>query len=173
MDGTTPAAIPRRVAKTIAVTAVAGVRSKRIVPVALPASFASYWLIPRLPGFYQKHPEIDLHLDSLGYFKLMEGEGVDVVLHKISKWKCENQDNYLPFLKGEFVFFADATSDARVEDGIKLIHSLMEFRKDPNMNYMPDKNKSAGKIDPVVSGIIAIGVSQTGESDDYAGPLTY
>jgi len=59
-----------------------------------------------------------------------------LMLHQVSKYKCENQDNYLPFLRGEFVFFADATSDARIEDGIKLIHSLMEFRKDPGINLL-------------------------------------
>jgi LysR family glycine cleavage system transcriptional activator len=48
--------------------------------VALPQSFASHWLMPRLQGFYQKYPEIDLQLDSLGYFRMFESEDVDVVL---------------------------------------------------------------------------------------------
>lgn len=49
--------------------------------IALPQSFASHWLIPRLPSFYEKHPEIDLHLDSLGYFKKLDGDNIDLVLH--------------------------------------------------------------------------------------------
>ena len=52
--------------------------------VALPQSFASSWLIPRLPGFYDRHPEIDLQLDSLGYFESLDGDNIDVVL-KVAK----------------------------------------------------------------------------------------
>lgn len=51
-----------------------------ILRVALPESFASYWLIPRLPKFYEVHQDIELQLDSLGYFQSLEGENVDVAL---------------------------------------------------------------------------------------------
>jgi LysR family glycine cleavage system transcriptional activator len=61
--------------------------------IALPQSFASSWLIPRLPSFYRQHPEIDLQLDSLGYFKSLEGEDIDVVLQvakePIRAFHCE------------------------------------------------------------------------------------
>jgi LysR family glycine cleavage system transcriptional activator len=55
-------------------------RRSKTLRIALPQSFASAWLIPRLPGFYRLHPEIDLQLDSLGYFNSLDGEDIDVVL---------------------------------------------------------------------------------------------
>jgi LysR family glycine cleavage system transcriptional activator len=59
-------------------------RRNNTLRVALPQSFASSWLIPRLPSFYERHPEIELKLDSLGYFQSLEGEDIDVVL-RLSK----------------------------------------------------------------------------------------
>lgn len=63
----------------------AGAQMKRIrqtntLCVALPQSFASYWLLPRVASFYEQYPDTELRLDSLGYFNLLESEGVDVVL---------------------------------------------------------------------------------------------
>lgn len=54
-------------------------RSNRL-RVALPQSFASSWLIPRMGDFYEKYPDIDLQLDSLGYFSLLENDNIDVLL---------------------------------------------------------------------------------------------
>ncbi len=48
--------------------------------IALPQSFASAWLIPRLPRFYERHPKIDLQLDSLRYFSGLEDDGIDIAL---------------------------------------------------------------------------------------------
>lgn len=55
-------------------------RQTNTLCVALPQSFASYWLLPRVASFYAQYPNTDLQLDSLGYFNLLESEGVDVVL---------------------------------------------------------------------------------------------
>jgi LysR family glycine cleavage system transcriptional activator len=55
-------------------------RSNNTLRIALPQSFASHWLMPRLSSFYDKHPEIDLRLDSVGYFNFLEGDNIDVVL---------------------------------------------------------------------------------------------
>ncbi len=61
--------------------------------VALPQSFASHWLMPRLQDFYRMYPEIDLQLDSLGYFRMFESEKVDVVLwvgpEPLASFHCE------------------------------------------------------------------------------------
>ncbi len=59
-------------------------RNRKKLRIALPESFASSWMIPRLPRFYERHPEIDLELDSLGYFRGLEGDGIDVLL-KVAK----------------------------------------------------------------------------------------
>lgn len=52
--------------------------------VALPQSFASSWLIPRMASFYERYPDCDLQLDSLGYFNMLDSEDVDVLL-KVAK----------------------------------------------------------------------------------------
>lgn len=61
--------------------------------VSLPESFASYWLIPRLPLFYEIHQDIELSLDSLGYFKNLEGDNVDVAIRvsraPLNAFHCE------------------------------------------------------------------------------------
>jgi len=59
-------------------------RRRNSLRVALPQSFASSWLIPRMGGFYEKYPDIDLQLDSQGYFNMLESEEVDVLL-KVAK----------------------------------------------------------------------------------------
>jgi len=55
-------------------------RKAATLRVALPQSFASSWLMPRITSFYERYPDIDLQLDSLGYFSLLENDGVDVLL---------------------------------------------------------------------------------------------
>lgn len=59
-------------------------RRNNTLRVALPQSFASSWLIPRMAGFYEKYPDTDLQLDSLGYFNMLESDDVDVLL-KVAK----------------------------------------------------------------------------------------
>ncbi len=54
-------------------------RSKRL-HVALPQAFASFWLIPRLSRFYDAHPNVELELDSLGYFDALETNEADVFI---------------------------------------------------------------------------------------------
>ncbi|QYE34570.1 LysR family transcriptional regulator [Polymorphobacter sp. PAMC 29334] len=55
-------------------------RQANTLCVALPQSFASYWLLPRVASFYEQYPNTELRLDSLGYFNLLESEAIDVVL---------------------------------------------------------------------------------------------
>lgn len=55
-------------------------RGGATLKVALPQAFASSWLMPRVTSFYERHPDIDLQLDSLGYFNQLESEDVDVLL---------------------------------------------------------------------------------------------
>ncbi|UAJ09752.1 LysR family transcriptional regulator [Polymorphobacter megasporae] len=55
-------------------------RQTNTLCVALPQSFASYWLLPRVSSFYEQYPNTELRLDSLGYFNLLDSEAIDVVL---------------------------------------------------------------------------------------------
>lgn len=48
--------------------------------VSVPESFASHWMMPRLPRFYRAHPEIELQLDSLGYFNSLDDDDIDVAI---------------------------------------------------------------------------------------------
>jgi len=48
--------------------------------VTMPLSFASDWLIPRLPRFYEKCPHIDLNIDTIGYTTGIPGDSVDASL---------------------------------------------------------------------------------------------
>jgi LysR family glycine cleavage system transcriptional activator len=63
---------------------VAAPRRGNTLRVALPQSFASTWLIPRMSDFYEKYPDTDLQLDSQGYFNMLESDSVDVLL-KLAK----------------------------------------------------------------------------------------
>jgi LysR family glycine cleavage system transcriptional activator len=63
---------------------VAAPRRGNTLRVALPQSFASTWLIPRMSGFYEKYPDTDLQIDSQGYFNMLESDSVDVLL-KLAK----------------------------------------------------------------------------------------
>jgi LysR family transcriptional regulator, glycine cleavage system transcriptional activator len=63
---------------------IEGRRGANTLRVALPQSFASSWLIPRMGSFYERYPDCDLQLDSLGYFNMLDSEDVDVLL-KLAK----------------------------------------------------------------------------------------
>jgi LysR family glycine cleavage system transcriptional activator len=55
-------------------------RRGKCLHVALPQSYASGWLMPRLSTFYGLHPDIELHLDSIGYFDGLEATEADVAI---------------------------------------------------------------------------------------------
>lgn len=55
-------------------------QSARPVHVSLTASFASSWLMPRLPAFQARHPDIDLVLDPTPKLVPLEPGGVEVAL---------------------------------------------------------------------------------------------
>lgn len=52
----------------------------RRVTVATYASFASLWLVPRLPQFQAKHPGIDIRIDASDRLVNLEAEEVDLAL---------------------------------------------------------------------------------------------
>jgi LysR family transcriptional regulator, glycine cleavage system transcriptional activator len=55
-------------------------RRDDILRIALPQSFASSWLLPRIGTFYETYPNTDLQLNWRGYFNMFEDEDVDVLL---------------------------------------------------------------------------------------------
>lgn len=57
-----------------------GAGPSRRVTVATYASFASLWLVPRLPGFQSAHPGVDIRIDASDRLVNLESEGVDVAL---------------------------------------------------------------------------------------------
>jgi DNA-binding transcriptional LysR family regulator len=52
----------------------------RRVTVATYASFASLWLVPRLPHFQSMHPGVDIRIDASDRLVNLEAEGVDLAL---------------------------------------------------------------------------------------------
>jgi LysR family glycine cleavage system transcriptional activator len=61
-------------------------RNSEILTVSITTSFASHWLIPRLPDFQQNHPDIHVHLAPSPAFPANLGDGVSPLL-MVSRWK--------------------------------------------------------------------------------------
>jgi LysR family transcriptional regulator, glycine cleavage system transcriptional activator len=62
---------------------VARVRGAEAVPrvtVATYASFASLWLVPRLPGFQRAHPGIDIRIDAADRLVDLDAEDIDLAI---------------------------------------------------------------------------------------------
>lgn len=55
-------------------------RGREILTVTVSPSFAAKWLIPRLERFRERHPGIDIRLDTTARLVEMESEGVDVAV---------------------------------------------------------------------------------------------
>lgn len=63
-----------------AARAVQRLENRSVLRVALPESFASTWLMPRLSRFYEVNRDIELRLDSKGYFDQLELRDADVLI---------------------------------------------------------------------------------------------
>jgi DNA-binding transcriptional LysR family regulator len=63
-----------------AVDAIRGVGGVLRVTVATYASFASLWLVPRLPEFQRTHPGIDIRIDAADRMVDLEAEDVDLAI---------------------------------------------------------------------------------------------
>ena len=57
-----------------------------VLTVNITTSFASHWLIPRLPDFQQRHPDIAVHLSPSHYFPSDLGATLDVAI----RWGVTN-----------------------------------------------------------------------------------
>lgn len=69
-----------------AVRGVAQEEARRIVVTALP-SFASRWLIPRLPGFSRRHPRIEIDLRPSREVVALDRGGIDLAIrYGRGKW---------------------------------------------------------------------------------------
>jgi LysR family glycine cleavage system transcriptional activator len=61
-----------------ATTALDLAKTRSVLRISVPESFASVWLVPRLSSFYKKNYEIELHLDSRSYYEQLDLRDVDV-----------------------------------------------------------------------------------------------
>jgi DNA-binding transcriptional LysR family regulator len=64
---------------------IRGTRSPPRVTVATYASFASLWLVPRLPAFQSAHPGIDIRIDAADRLVDLHAEEVDVALRRMGR----------------------------------------------------------------------------------------
>lgn len=55
-------------------------RDTEVLTVGITTSFASHWLIPRLPDFHQKHPNIRVRLAPSSSFPANLGDGIDTAI---------------------------------------------------------------------------------------------
>ncbi|MCU0896842.1 MAG: LysR substrate-binding domain-containing protein [Burkholderiales bacterium] len=62
------------------VARVRGVEAVPRVTVATYASFASLWLVPRLPAFQRAHPGIDIRIDAADRMVDLEAEDIDLAI---------------------------------------------------------------------------------------------
>lgn len=75
---------------------------KAVVTVSISSTFASRWLMPRLPRFYAKHPEISLDFKMGGQFRqTMSDADVHVTWDRLRGWLGPN-DTYKPFADVSF-----------------------------------------------------------------------
>ncbi|MGZ9113134.1 MAG: LysR substrate-binding domain-containing protein [Brevundimonas sp.] len=71
--------------------AVRGTRRDREVQIAVNASLAVKWLIPRLPAFERLHPGIAVHLSDLAPHATGQ-RGADLVVRYLGREACERDD---------------------------------------------------------------------------------
>ncbi len=67
-------------ALNFAAATLATSRGDTSLRLSLPPSCAANWLIPRLSRLYERHPEIDLELDTAGYEDGIETDRADVAI---------------------------------------------------------------------------------------------
>lgn len=65
------------------VDAVRGSPAAPRVTVATYASFASLWLVPRLPAFQRVHPGVDIRVDAADRLVDLEAEDIDVAIRRL------------------------------------------------------------------------------------------
>ncbi|MBT9384574.1 LysR family transcriptional regulator [Pseudooceanicola sp. CBS1P-1] len=59
----------------------------RVVTLGCTADFAAHWLLPRLPRFERRHPEVDLRLSTSNRVMPFGAEGLDLsVRHGLGRW---------------------------------------------------------------------------------------
>jgi LysR family transcriptional regulator, glycine cleavage system transcriptional activator len=75
-------------------------RGRRTVSVATFASFASLWLLPRLPGFERTHPDIDIRISAGDGLTDLDDPDVDLVLRYC---RADNVPAATPRLFGEVI----------------------------------------------------------------------
>jgi len=63
-----------------AVAEVAQRRDQKELTISVLPSFASYWLIPRLPSFHGRHPEIDVNIRATQALAEFGRDGVDLAI---------------------------------------------------------------------------------------------
>jgi DNA-binding transcriptional LysR family regulator len=63
-----------------AVERIRGEERSRALTVSTPVSFASLWLVPRLPAFRRAHPEVDVRISATNEIVDLERERIDLAI---------------------------------------------------------------------------------------------
>ncbi len=61
---------------------IRGVGQRARVSLTTYASFASLWLVPRLAGFQQRHPQVEIRIDASDRAVDLQGEDIDIAIRR-------------------------------------------------------------------------------------------
>ena len=125
-------------------------QSARRVRLRTMQSFASTWLLPRLPGFYAAHPGIEVEIDTATYAEEGPGEGELAIRFGTGPWRAFASDQLAQVLS--FPVAAPSLLKAKpIRKPTDLAgHTLLHARHVPEL--WPDWLAAAGVPELVAAG---------------------
>ncbi len=133
------------------------------VTLSVPPSLASKWLVPRLAGFAEQHPEISLHIHASETRTDFAKDAVDIAIrqglapslpHTLSaQWAPLNLVAVAhPSLPADLKTLTQIAANPLIEDGHQRWKTLLEGNNLPYPNTVLSFNQTALAIDAAVTG---------------------
>jgi LysR family transcriptional regulator, regulator of gene expression of beta-lactamase len=127
-----------------------GGRFNDIVTVGVVGTFASGWLIPRLPAFHQAYPDIELRISTNNNRVNLAADGLDFAI-RFGDGSWQGTEN-TPLLPGAFSPACTPGIAARLRDPSDLAREtlLCSYREDEWLRWF----ETAGRHCPPIKGIV-------------------
>lgn len=127
-----------------------GGRFHDIVTVGVVGTFASGWLIPRLPLFHQAYPDIELRISTNNNRVNLAADGLDFAI-RFGDGSWQGTDN-TPLMSGSFSPACAPNIAARLRDPSDLVREtlLCSYREDEWLRWF----EAAGRHCPPIKGIV-------------------
>jgi len=127
-----------------------GGRFHDIVTVGVVGTFASGWLIPRLPLFHQAYPDIELRISTNNNRVNLAADGLDFAI-RFGDGSWQGTDN-TPLMSGSFSPACAPSIAARLRDPSDLVREtlLCSYREDEWLRWF----EVAGRHCPPIKGIV-------------------